>query len=109
MTRQVAGFITADGRFFESKQQAEYEEWLMIISDTFEESLYGAMPATMLVNFIEQNVAVVKSFCEAFEAQIPPVELSELELLNKGETYGKDQGSNSIEDADATTADNSGT
>lgn len=111
MTKQVAGFITADGRFFEDKERADYEEWLMVISDSFEASLYRAMPTTMLIGFIEENVGIVMSFCEAFEAlreTMTEPEISELELSKKGMTYDKDQGSNSIEDEDAAPIDNSG-
>jgi hypothetical protein len=109
--KQVTGFTIADGRFFESMEEADYEENKLLVEMATDKAIQVTKQnSAAFIDFIEKNAVCVRDFCLAYLAfQQKQLNPSELELLRKGETFsGTDAEQGTIKEENAEPADRSG-
>ena len=70
MVENVRGFLTRDGTFYKTKQEAEYHEATLALKERHAQSLnmHPEQSFRELVLFIQHNVGVVRSYCDCYNA-----------------------------------------
>jgi hypothetical protein len=69
MVYQVSGYKTVDGRFFESKEEADYEETKLLITTEAESAIQiTRVNLIAFLDFIEDNASLIKEHCDAYLA-----------------------------------------
>lgn len=87
MVKSVKGFKTADGRFYESEEEAKYQEYGYILSTIALDAVqFEGEDFTRFNDFIHANLEVVRDFCDA--------------AIAYEKTYPKDADTESIEEFD---------
>lgn len=108
MMRQVEGFLTYDGVFYERKEDAEYHEAVKDLRHSAKNSpsglsLIGSNHETGINNlttFLKTHTTVVMTFCNAFMVLEKKDAMSELDEMTKGTSYEPDQEPDEIEGED---------
>lgn len=69
MPQKVKGYQIADGRFFETFVEANYEEAKLALIDTARSAIeITQMNTGMLIDFLDKYPDIVISYCEAYKA-----------------------------------------
>lgn len=96
MVEAVKGFMTADGQFFESKEEAEHHEVGKMLIRACDKNLKVTKTNTMnFIRFIDEELDLVTNYCNALrnlraDKEARPAN-DELEEMKRGTTYGKDK------------------
>lgn len=82
MALQVTGYMTAQGKFYETAEEAEYEEALEILEDKIKIDLglsaNRALSIASIMSFLNTHHEIVKDYCEKYALWVSSLETNAL-------------------------------